>query len=145
MNSHPANWVTVFTSIMAAVMAVGFVVRAVRGMLTPGKPGLVGHEELSLRPQTSEEERPVPKWLLQRYPWLEGAPRSVWEQFWPFPDLPPEPVGIYPWAIEELMKIRLGPGTQAEKQAEWTALILDGYYSGLLSEGEKEELLQWQV
>ena len=101
--------------------------------------------EQYLLPQTAEEERPVPGWLLRQYPWLKGAPQSIWEMFWPFPELPPETGGMYPWAIEQLMNIRLGAGTQAEKQGEWTALVLDHYYSGLLSEGEKEELLKWEV
>lgn len=100
-------------------------------------------EKLSSAEDVMESEK-VPEYLLKRYPYLEGAPKSIWIKFWEFLEEPPELGGSLPWAlkqVEEIYQLRL---TKEGKYLRWAEIVTDKYYSGLLTEDEKTEYLQWE-
>lgn len=86
----------------------------------------------------------VPEYLLKKYPWLEGTPKSIWARFWEFPELPPKLEGSLQWALDEVKRIYNLPITKEEKYLEWAEIVMNNYYKGLLSEKEKTEYLQWE-
>lgn len=89
------------------------------------------------------EEKP-PEYLLRKYPWLKGAPKSIWIRFWEFPEEPPKLEGSLSWALEQVKEIYYLPLTKEEKYLRWAEVVTDKYYSGLLTEEEKTEYLKWE-
>lgn len=86
----------------------------------------------------------VPEYLLKKYPWLKGAPRSIWIRFWEFPEEPPKLGGSLYWALEQVKEVYYLPLTKEEKYLRWAEIVMDKYYSGLLTEQEKTEYLKWE-
>ena len=96
-------------------------------------------------PPLPDKGPPIPEYLLKQYPWLRGSPLEIWGHLWPFPNLPPrlKEKGISRYYYSKAEEVDRSPLSYELKLLKWTQFVLEDYHNGLLTEGEKDELLKW--